>query len=84
MVKARHLGVKGSEGDFPYAAYAASNADLLFWVNGLSRHSRFLLKYERAFGPMDAEMADRVLRMFVHLGISLNINSDRLEWPDSR
>jgi uncharacterized protein (DUF2236 family) len=63
--------------------YAASDADLLLWVNA-TVYSGMVDVCERVFGPMDEDMADHVLLKFGRLGALLNVDSDPLEWPDSR
>ena len=79
-VKARHMSVRGGETELPYAA---SNADLLLWVNA-TVYSGMTDVHERAFGRMNKDVADQVLQKFGRLGALLNVDSDPMEWPDSR
>jgi uncharacterized protein (DUF2236 family) len=53
--------------------YAASNADLLLWVNA-TVYSGMIDVHERDFGPMDKDMADQVLQKFGRLGALLHVD----------
>ena len=79
-VKARHMSVRGGEKELPYAA---SNADLLLWVNA-TVYSGMIDVHERVFGRTDKDVADQVLQKFGRLGALLHVDSDPMEWPDSR
>ncbi|KAJ5557645.1 hypothetical protein N7513_003231 [Penicillium frequentans] len=81
MIKARHRKVSGSEGEL---SYAASDADLLVWVNA-TVYKSMVDAYEQAYGRMEEDMADYVLKRFGRLGTLLH--EDRqvpLPWPESR
>ncbi|KAJ5982447.1 hypothetical protein N7451_012547 [Penicillium sp. IBT 35674x] len=79
-IKARHRKVSGSEGEL---SYAASDADLLVWVNA-TVYKSMVDAYEQAYGRMEENMADHVLKRFGRLGTLLHEGQVPLPWPESR
>lgn len=80
VVKLRHVRVRAGGKEMPYAA---SNADLLLWVNA-TVYSGMVNAFERAFGPMEEDLAVHVLQRFGRLGRLLLADSEEFEWPESR
>lgn len=80
-VKFTHMRVKSEVNK--KTGYAASNPDLLLWVNA-TVYCGMIYAHERAFGEMREEVADQVFQQFGRLGALLHEDPNHFPWPKGR